>query len=797
MTRMLYAILLGLGLVLIGAGPTVTPLYAQQATTEKAAIDYAEWEVIATRAEDVLAAGRASSGALEQLRSQLTDWRASFLEAQGTNAARIKTIRDQISALGPPPEEGATEPEEIAARRVELQTQLAELQAPGVRAVEAHSRADGLIREIDNIIRERQADALLNLGPSPLNPAHWPTGLRSFQETFGEIGREVGDNLRNPSARATIREDLPATLFYLLVALVLLGRGRRWMQALSVRAATRAPAGAGKVYGALVSLGQIVLPLAGVYALAAALQSSGLLGLRGDRIVQILPQLGLTVLAAMWLGGRVFADTGISHTILQLPTERQREGRINSGVIGLILALAVLLQELSEFEGYSDATRAVLAFPLLVTAGLMLSRMGQLLDAHVRGSDPSDAEERPYRVRVMRLLGRVAMAVGLGGPLLAAVGYNEAASFFVYPSILTLALLGFFLVLQRFITDAYAYALGRGKTTEDNAADALIPVLLGLVLAVLALPVLALIWGARVADLTELWSKFTAGFTLGETQISPVDFLTFAIVFAIGYTVTRLIQGTLRTTVLPKTRIDPGGQTALVSGVGYVGIFLAAVISVTTAGIDLSSLAIVAGALSVGIGFGLQTIVSNFVSGIILLIERPVSQGDWIEVGGVMGIVQDISVRSTRIQTFDKTDVIVPNADLVSGMVTNWTRQNLTGRLILTVGVAYGTDTRLVEKILQEIGESHPLVMINPAPMVVFQGFGADSLDFELRVILRDINYGLGVRTELNHQIAERFAKEGIEIPFAQRDIWVRNPEALAVPPSPLTEDNSDGKAPA
>ena len=755
-----------------GAAAELAPAGSSEATRP----DYAEWDRVAERAEQALEAGRASNQALETLRGELVAWRERFSAARSENQVRISTLKTQISTLGPPPAEGETEPAVITDQRARLTAQLEELQAPVQAAELAHARANALISEIDNIVRGRQTDELLALGPTPLNPAIWPRALDDLAQTFRLAWSGITASVRTETQRAELRENLPVSILFLVAATVLLIRGRTWVMNVGARLRARATGPARGVWGFLVSLGQVAAPLAGVYALVEALHYSGILGLRAQVIVDQLPTIGLSFFVARWLGNRVFGQPGAEWEILNLPDGTRSEGRYEVATLGFLLGLSLLVDRVADYEVYSDATRAVLNFPIVAFAGFLLFRLGQLLRAHARAETAASETGAGFLTRTLGLAGLALLVLGVFGPLAAAVGYTKLSDSFVFPTVLSLGLVAGLLVLHQFFINLHGMAF---KVDEVRAGEALLPVLVSLVVAIAALPVLALIWGARVTDLTELWTRIGEGVEIGETVISPSDILTFAIVFAIGFAATRLVQGTLKTTVLPKTRIDIGGQNAIVSGLGYVGIFIAAVIAITSAGIDLSSLGIIIGALSVGIGFGLQNIVSNFVSGIILLIERPISEGDWIEVGGQMGYVRDISVRSTRIETFDRTDVILPNSDLISGVVTNFTRGNLVGRVIVPVGVAYGTDTKKVETILREVAQAHPIVAINPPPSVFFMGFGTDSLDFEIRAILKDVNYVLSVRSDMNHEIARRFAEEGIEIPFAQRDIWLRNPEVL------------------
>ena len=741
--------------------------------------DYDAWDIVAERAEAAVEAGRASDQALANLREEVVGWRESFQDQLTANQSRLNTISEQIEALGPVPEEGEVEAQEIAARRAALNEQERRLSTPRLTAEEAFSRANGVITEIDLIIRSRQTDKLLNAGPWPINPVLWPDALDDLQGTVQATSAGVRSAINTPTSLQATRDNLPLIIGLTIAALILLSRSRKWVERLVNRVTRQDSQRATHVAGFFLSLGMIILPVIGALALIMAFRASELYGPRGEIIIDALMPMTLIIAFGRWYSSRIFPKSETVPSPIGLLPLGRREGRVYTNSAAFVYALHYLLERLNDYENYGAETSAVLGFPLVVLAGIILFASGQLLlrhDAEI-SSQPTDAN---FRHQFIRIMGRAALVIGLIAPTLAAFGYAAASHTLAYPALMTLALIGTITLLQEIIRKVYAMLI-----PGEGGEDGLIATLLSFVLLFCAAPLFALIWGARVTDLQELWAQARSGISIGGTTISPSAFFMLMFVFLVGYFLTRALQSTLRTTVLPKTSIDTGGQTAIISGLGYVGIFLSAIIAISSAGLDLSSLAIVAGALSVGIGFGLQTIVSNFVSGIILLIERPIAEGDWIEVSGVHGNVRKVSVRSTRIETFDRTDVIIPNSDLITGTVTNYTRGNTIGRLIINVGVAYGTDTKRVAGILMEIAQDHPMVLANPQPSVVFASFGASSLDFEIRMILRDVNFMLSVKNDIHHSIAERFVEEGIEIPFAQTDLWLRNPETLRNPQTP------------
>lgn len=285
--------------------------------------------------------------------------------------------------------------------------------------------------------------------------------------------------------------------------------------------------------------------------------------------------------------------------------------------------------------------------------------------------------------------------------------------------------------------------------------------------------ILPLVGSLREDFLQALYRPY---FHIGDLPITAV-FLIKAFLFLV---LLRMFSGVTRRfvakRVLVRTSLHPGQQYAFAQITAYLVFMLGLLVGLQWAGVDLSSLVILGGAIGIGVGFGLQNIANNFVSGVILLVERPIQVGDRVEVGDTNGDVVKIAARSTWVRTNDNVVIIIPNSEFINSHVTNWTANDRQVRFPITVGVSYGSDPEVVRDVLMEVAASHPDVLKAPAPLVLFTGFGDSSLDFVLNVwTVTRVQYPKILASEIYFMIFKAFKEHGIEIPFPQRDLHLRS----------------------
>ena len=303
----------------------------------------------------------------------------------------------------------------------------------------------------------------------------------------------------------------------------------------------------------------------------------------------------------------------------------------------------------------------------------------------------------------------------------------------------------------------------------------LIELALTLALVICALPLLMLQWGFSGADIREWFKSIVFGLEIGQFKISLARILFGIVLFIAMLFATRLFQRWLRERALQQTRMDPGIVNSIDTVVGYAGIALASLLAISYAGFDITNLAIVAGALSIGVGFGLQSIVNNFVSGLILLVERPIKVGDRVVIGDQQGIVRRISVRATEVETFTRASLIVPNSELITGRVLNWTHRDLLGGASVRVGVAYDADPEQVLGILRACAKQHLEVLSIPEPSAILESFGDSALIFVLSFTVADLGKTGAVQSDLRVAILKALRAANIEIPFNQVDVNVHD----------------------
>ncbi len=674
-------------LVLLAAAPALAQTGGDDRGT-------AIWDATATRIEARIGDPDITTAELEALREQLVGQRAQALAAEQKLTPPIDELNNRLKSLGAPPAEGITEAPEIADRRKALTQQIADAQAPLLEAQESYQRSDALIAEIDRIVRRRFSAELLTRGPSPLLPGTWVAGIRELGGKLVAYRETLATRFEEPVNRRIALQRLPAKLILLAAGVLVAFTLRRWLSGwVERRLLPTANRRAVAWVVALRNLTRLVLPAVGAGLFFAAFDPDGLVARTGQGRFFELPGFVIALIAAGWLSFSLFAPRLEAHRLAPLDNAEARAA--NRLVLGLggVIALALIAYGAAARSDLSQAAQTVIYFPLILlgAAGLWRAARRHRHDPAAAGLAlvglAADSPTVVIGLRFLQILVRIVRALVIAAPLLAMFGYLPAAGYLVFPSILTLGLIGAAIVVNDLLTKTAVTFLAAPSAQPGD--DGLIPVVIATLVGLGSLPLLALIWGARSSDLSNLWTLLSTGVTFGGIRISASVILTLIAVFALGIGLTRLLQTILRGSVLPRTRLDAGGRNAVLAGFGYVGFTLAALAAVSAAGLDLSNLAIVAGALSVGIGFGLQNVVSNFVSGIILLVERPVKEGDWIEVGGFSGYVRGIRVRSTEIETFDRAVVILPNSDLVAGTVLNRTHTGMTGRVQVPVGVSY------------------------------------------------------------------------------------------------------------
>jgi potassium-dependent mechanosensitive channel len=693
---------------------------------------------------------------------------------------RLAGLDARLKQLGPAPAPGAPpESEAIAGERARLGQELGALDPVLKQARLLAARTDELADQITERRRLLYAKQLFEPSPSVLSPFVWLDAAKAFAEELGLIGELM------QSWWASLRRDgglvravlATLTLGGLGIALVMLWR---WWQRRTIARAD-VPTRFAK---ALASVGTflrvaVTAPLM-TFAAIEVLEAYQLLP---DRWLEIAYGLGFAVAIAAFgraIASGVLAADAPGRRLVALDDETAtaftRHLVWAGRVLGALLFAIVLHKVL-------DAPPAlVVASNMLFTLAIGGLLLHLLVSSHRRRTEAADEATQP--ALWLRAIAWLVLAVIVTALV---AGYAGFAAFVAERLLSTIAVLAVLYLLVVLTNAALVERLGadtpRTRAVAVNFGvnprrlGLLASLMSGGICLLLIVAALVLIIGPlefTPADVGDTLRKVAFGFRIGDISVSFGTVFTAAFILLAALVITRVLQSWLERQILPRTELEPSLQQSIAAVFGYVGVIAAIVLALSQLGIDLQKVALIAGALSVGIGFGLQSIVSNFISGLILLAERPIRVGDLIVVKGEEGYVRRIRVRATEIETFERASVIIPNAEFITGAVKNWTHANTTGRIIVKVGVGYDSDPDQVRDILVGCADEHPRVLKIPAARALLLAFGDSALEFELRAYVDNVDAALGTRSDLNLAILRRFRAAGIVIPYPQREVRIR-----------------------
>lgn len=766
---------------------TAWPAHAQDVDPEQIRGQVAEWTRLLDRFGREIATLRLDEAAVRRLTEGADRIKAEAVALKGTAEAQAAETRELLESMGELAQ-GATESPEAAAQRKDLQERLARAEGWQKQAELSVARADQII---DRVAAKRIAlfaQTVMKRGPSPLVPQTWVDAGREL----GALASLVGTSVETWLERLFDRDsDVGPAMLVVLVAAVLGAAGglairvylMRWFarrDAISPITPLDVQLHAAATF--LARIGPLLLALLAAWAVWPPPEFFPNAVVMA--IVYGIVAGAVTLLACRWAIDAVLAPARPQWRALPVG---DAEAVVLAGHLRLLVVLLGI--HIAVDRGTAPLTvvdNLTAVWTLLITiafASLLLRVVDRRLWATPASPAPvasegPDAAAGARSDLSWRLLRYVATAAMWVAPVIAAVGYANLAEYVsvgvIETGIVVFVAAAAKLFARAFVEAAFdpAHRLGRliGQAFAIGAQGLrLTQFWLGLTLdfliAVASAVALLLVWGASRDDIGVLGSRLIEGVRIGPVTVSITDVLLAMLVFTVVIGVTRYVQRILDIRVFPGTQLDAGVRHSLRTSVGYVGLVIGAGLAIGTLGLNLSSLAIVAGALSVGIGFGLQNIVNNFVSGLILLVERPIKAGDWVEVGDASGIVKRINVRSTELETFNRSTVLIPNSQLVSAAVVNWTHKDVSGRIEIPVKVAGVKDAASVKTILLDCAGRHPAVMKMPGPSVLLRDFSGNSFEFMLQVAVPRALEMQQVASDLRFAIDQAFRQKGIGIP--------------------------------
>jgi potassium efflux system protein len=742
-----------------------------------------DWTSTLDRTEQLIQKADISDVNLEGARTDLIALRAQVISAIDAAGPDTQRIKDELNTLGPLP--AADAPKElpgITAKRKAINDELAAVDGVSKEAGLVVTRTDHILLEISSLRRSRFAERIRSRSQSPLSPALWQKAGAECVADWNQFSA----NLQSYWASPAVQSADFSSIAYKLGAGTLLFAAffawlRRWVTARASTLTGEPTQGQRLEFALAMGLIRALVPSAIVLSLYLALRHFGIM----PDSVHELAWVVVTSLSS------VFLIAAVCRSVLTPFSPRWRlvgsTTRGSRSISFVIIAIAVVFA----LDNVFDELRIIYAASLeltiiqkfisgLIIASILLLFLKQPFWQKKPGSIGRPSILGPRAWGWMRALLRVLV---LAIPLSAALGYVALSRLMATQIVLTLGLFVGGALMRGVLTETIRHILApetgpaiEGLTADDdNDSNEMlifwVTATANLLVVILAFFALLLIWGAGGRDFNAWLYQSFFGIKIGSLTISPADILFAVLLFAVFSVFTRFLQRTLEQRVFPRTRLDIGLRNSIRATVGYVGFVIATLLAASAVGLNLSSLAMIAGALSVGIGFGLQNIISNFVSGLILLVERPIKVGDWIVVGEYQGHVRKISVRATELTTFDRASVFIPNSNLIASPVMNRTHADRDGRIILPVGIAYGSDTQKVRELLLDIARAHPEVKSNPAPGVLFKSFGNDALQFELVAYIYDVDKLLGITSDLCFSIDKVLRENLIAIPFSQRDV--------------------------